>query len=71
MSNAILVGAVPSDAFPEGVAAPSGPGADPKRLLCGLGNPEDVAPTALLLATEAGRYINGQTITVDGGFSVS
>lgn len=71
LSNAILVGAVPSDAFPEGVTAPSGPGADPKRLLGGLGSPEDIAPTALLLATEAGRYINGQTITVDGGFSVS
>ncbi len=31
------------------------------------GTPEDIAPTALLLATEAGRYITGECIVVDGG----
>lgn len=32
-----------------------------------LGEPEDLAGTAILLATPAGSYITGQTITVDGG----
>lgn len=35
------------------------------------GEPEDVAGAALLLASDAGRYITGQTIFVDGGFSVT
>jgi meso-butanediol dehydrogenase/(S,S)-butanediol dehydrogenase/diacetyl reductase len=70
-SNAILVGQVPSDAFPAGACAPAGPGVDPKRSLGGYGRPDDIAPTALLLATSAGRYINGQTIVVDGGYCVA
>jgi len=32
-----------------------------------LGQPEDIAEAALFLAAPAGRYITGQTITVDGG----
>ena len=32
-----------------------------------LGEPEDIAGVALLLASPAGRYITGQTIVVDGG----
>ena len=33
-----------------------------------LGQPSDVAELALLLASEKGSYITGQTLTVDGGF---
>jgi dehydrogenase/reductase SDR family protein 4 len=33
-----------------------------------LGQPSDVAEIALLLASEKGSYITGQTFTVDGGF---
>ncbi len=33
-----------------------------------LGQPSDVAELALLLASERGSYITGQTFTVDGGF---
>jgi NAD(P)-dependent dehydrogenase (short-subunit alcohol dehydrogenase family) len=33
-----------------------------------LGQPADVAELALLLASEKGSYITGQTLTVDGGF---
>ena len=32
------------------------------------GNPEELIGPALLLATEAGSYLTGQTIVVDGGF---
>ena len=33
------------------------------------GKPEDIAGVALLLASDAGSYINGQVIYVDGGFT--
>lgn len=72
LSNAILVGAIPSDAFPSNCPMPpTGPGVRPERFPLGYGKPEDVAPLALLLASEAGRYINGQAIAVDGGFQVA
>ena len=32
-----------------------------------LGDPEDVAPLVAFLASEAGRYITGQVIHIDGG----
>jgi NAD(P)-dependent dehydrogenase (short-subunit alcohol dehydrogenase family) len=35
------------------------------------GQPEDVAPTFLFLASEAARFITGQTYPVDGGYSIS
>lgn len=70
-SNAILVGAIPSDAFPEACPMPpTGPGVRPERFPMGYGEPGDVAPVALLLASDAGRYINGQAIVVDGGFQI-
>jgi len=36
-------------------------------LLRRLGEPEDIAGVALMLASRAGAYITGQTIVVDGG----
>ena len=35
-----------------------------------LGEPEDVAGVAVFLASDAARYITGQTILVDGGTSI-
>lgn len=32
-----------------------------------LGEPDDIAGTAILLASKAGNYITGQTIVIDGG----
>ncbi|AXL53683.1 SDR family oxidoreductase [Paraburkholderia caffeinilytica] len=34
-----------------------------------LGEPSDIAATVVFLASDAGRFITGQTIPVDGGFS--
>lgn len=36
-----------------------------------LGEPEDIAGAALLLASRAGAWITGQTIVVDGGITVA
>jgi NAD(P)-dependent dehydrogenase (short-subunit alcohol dehydrogenase family) len=33
--------------------------------------PDDVAPAVLFLASSAARYITGQTLPIDGGFSVA
>ena len=33
-----------------------------------LGQPSDVAQLALLLASDKGSYVTGQTLTIDGGF---
>ena len=35
-----------------------------------IGDPDDIAGVAVFLAAEAGRYITGQTIVVDGGATV-
>lgn len=32
-----------------------------------FGQPEDIAGTTLFLASPAGAYVNGATITLDGG----
>lgn len=36
-----------------------------------IGDPIDIAGTALLLASDAGRFITGQTIVVDGGVTIA
>jgi NAD(P)-dependent dehydrogenase (short-subunit alcohol dehydrogenase family) len=36
-----------------------------------IGTPEDVAGTALYLASRAGAFVNGATITLDGGLLVN
>jgi len=35
-----------------------------------VGTPADVAPAVLFLASSAARYVTGQTLAVDGGFSI-
>jgi NAD(P)-dependent dehydrogenase (short-subunit alcohol dehydrogenase family) len=36
-----------------------------------IGTPEDVAGTALFLASRAGAFVNGATIALDGGLLVN
>ena len=36
-----------------------------------IGEPVDIAGTAILLASSAGRFITGQTIVVDGGVTIA
>jgi len=36
-----------------------------------MGDPDDVAGTAVFLASPAGRYVTGETIVVDGGLTVT
>ncbi len=35
------------------------------------GTPEDIAPVVLFLASPAARFITGQTLAVDGGYSIA
>ncbi len=35
------------------------------------GTPEDIAPVVLFLASSAAQFITGQTVLVDGGFSIA
>tara|TARA_B100000579_G_scaffold138918_1_gene112934 strand:- start:2794 stop:3561 length:768 start_codon:yes stop_codon:yes gene_type:complete len=36
-----------------------------------IGHPDEIAGVAVMLASEAGNYINGQTIVVDGGTTIA
>jgi hypothetical protein len=32
-----------------------------------MGEPDDIGPAAVFLASAAGKYITGQTLIIDGG----
>jgi NAD(P)-dependent dehydrogenase (short-subunit alcohol dehydrogenase family) len=70
-ANTVLHGAVPVGSFPDDMPPVSGPGMDAERRLLGDGKVEDVAAGILYLVSPAGRYITGQTLTLDGGFLIS
>lgn len=41
------------------------------KIPCGyMGEPEDISPAVLLLASDEGRYITGSEIVIDGGLSL-
>ena len=35
-----------------------------------IGEPDEIAGVAVMLASKAGEYINGQTIVIDGGTTI-
>jgi NAD(P)-dependent dehydrogenase (short-subunit alcohol dehydrogenase family) len=42
------------------------------RIVLGrMGDPEELAATAVWLASDAGGYVTGQTVVVDGGFTIN
>lgn len=66
--NAICPGLVKTDFAKALWEDPKAAAAATKQVPLGrLGNPEDFRGIAVFLASEAGRYITGQALTVDGG----
>lgn len=43
----------------------------PRLVLGRMGDPEELAATLVWLASDAGAYVTGQTIVVDGGFTIT
>jgi NAD(P)-dependent dehydrogenase (short-subunit alcohol dehydrogenase family) len=42
-----------------------------RRIPLGIGRPEEIADVVLFLASEAGRYVTGQEVIVDGGLTIN
>jgi NAD(P)-dependent dehydrogenase (short-subunit alcohol dehydrogenase family) len=36
-----------------------------------IGEPDDIAGVALMLASKAGQFMTGQTIVIDGGMTIA
>ena len=47
------------------------PDAFERDTLKGLGMPDEIAGGAIFLASKAGAYVNGQSIVIDGGGTIS
>ena len=70
-ANNLAPGVIETDRNRDRISAPE----DNARVLSwipagAIGQPEDCAGAALLLCSEAGRYITGQSLFVDGGMSL-
>lgn len=79
LANVVLPGAIPGKTRFHGELQQrlagggtiTGPAIDPARILLGYGQGADIAAAVLYLAGPAGRYLTGQSITLDGGFLLS
>ena len=69
--NAIAPGYIETDINRTFFASPAGEAVIRRIPQRRLGKPEDLDGALLLLASDAGRYMTGSTITVDGGHVVS
>lgn len=69
--NAIAPGVIVTDMTKEGLKTKEATDALLSKIPLGrIGKPEDIAHTALFLATDESSYITGQTIIVDGGWTI-
>jgi len=81
--NASAPGSVQTPGAQQGTAAMAASGTNPKQMeefmksftaripLGRAGDPDDIATVVLFLASDAARYITGETIVVDGGYLLS
>lgn len=69
--NSIAIGATVTPTVQEGVSEEILKSISGLYPVGRLGMPDDISPAALLLASEAGAWITGQTMAVNGGYSVT
>jgi NAD(P)-dependent dehydrogenase (short-subunit alcohol dehydrogenase family) len=69
--NALAPGYIETDLNRDFLTGPAGEGIRKRVPLRRFGNPEDLDGALLLLASDAGRYITGSVLTVDGGQSAA
>jgi NAD(P)-dependent dehydrogenase (short-subunit alcohol dehydrogenase family) len=69
--NAIAPGYVETELNRDFLGSPAGESLMKRVALRRFGKPEDLDGALLLLASDAGRYMTGSTITVDGGHSLA
>jgi NAD(P)-dependent dehydrogenase (short-subunit alcohol dehydrogenase family) len=69
--NAVAPGVIESNMTAPMLAIESMASAQLTRIPQGrIGSPDDIAPAVLFLASSQASYITGQTLLIDGGFSV-
>lgn len=69
--NSVAPGVIETDMNRERLAQPEARAATMDRILVGrIGNPDDLVGATVFLASDEAGYVNGSTITVDGGWQV-